>query len=90
MDIKVFQEKLREITDAAKMQKEEFTRERIQQFFGGEKLEDAQIEKIQAYLRAQGAGAVEIREEEIQIPEERPAALSPDEQQYLRDYEESL
>ena len=48
MDVKVFQEKLREITFAAKAEKREFSREKIQQFFQGEELEESQIDKIEA------------------------------------------
>ena len=91
MDVKVFQEKLREITFAAKAEKREFSREKIQQFFQGEELEESQIDKIEAYLKAQTASSGEIQAEEcpaaVQV---KMAPLSMDEQRYLKDYEESL
>ena len=90
MDMKVFQEKLREITSAAKAEKREFSREKIQQFFQGEELEESQIDKIQAYLKAQTASSGEIQAEESPAVQVKAVPLSADEQRYLEDYEKSL
>lgn len=90
MDVKVFQEKLREIISAAKVEKREFSREKIQQFFQGEELEESQIDKIQAYLKAQTASSGEIQAEESPAVQAKTVPLSADEQRYLEDYEENL
>lgn len=86
MDVKAFQEKLRQISALAKEQNQEITMEQIRNFFPEGELEESQLEKIQAYLRLQDIQTGDSSGKKEEKAEVQAVPLTAEEEIYLREY----
>lgn len=90
-DIQAFQERLSDVLTLARTNGKKITREGIDYFFAEEGLSPEQMENVYEYLKLQG---ISIDGDTMPAPsrEEPQEAipLSPEEEEYVRIYEESL
>lgn len=94
MDVKSFQEKLGKIVMAAKEQGNKISLAQIREFMGEDQLDEAQMDKVLAYLKSlnifcEGADTEEEKEAEEEITV-KAEPLSLEEERYLAEYEQSL
>lgn len=101
MEIKEFQEKLKETLALAINNEKKIHTDTVKEIFAGNGLTEGQIQKVYEYLAVQGiqvegrkgqtadtmGGAALVREKSAAHGE---SALSPEEQEYLEDYESTL
>ena len=94
MDVVQFQEKLREICELGKQNRNMLTHEQIREHFAGTDLETSQMLKVLQYLKLQGimieGDTVPVETEEVgeMEPESKGTStpLTSEEEAYLKDY----
>lgn len=94
MDVVQFQEKLREICELGKQNRNMLTHEQIREHFAGTDLETSQMLKVLQYLKLQGimiegdTAPVETEEVGETEPESKGTStpLTSEEEAYLKDY----
>lgn len=89
-DIQAFQERLSDVLRLARTNGKKITREGIDYFFAEENLKPEQMENIYEYLKLQG---ISLDGEDAVLPvaeQQEVIPLSPEEEEYVRLYEESL
>lgn len=91
MDVREFQEKLKNMQTLAKGQNNRLTAEQIRQEFAGSDLKHDQLAGVLKYLISQG---ISIEGAEMEEPydkeEKKQIPLTPEEEAYLKEYMESI
>lgn len=95
MDVKKFQDKLTEICDLGAENGNVLKPQQVKECFEGMELEQSQLLKILQYLKLKGITieGVEVQPqkmEETQEPEVTKVALTPEEEEYLKEYLKEL
>lgn len=95
MDIAEFQEKLGEICTLGEKNNKQVTVQQVRDCFEGLELEQAQLLKILQYLKLKGISIEGAREssqkpEETQSAEDNKVPLTPEEEDYFREYMEEI
>lgn len=89
MDVQEFQKKLAEICKIAEEKGNQLGVTEIRDFFQGMDLEQSQLLKVLQYLKIKGVsitGAEVPESDEEKMPERKSIPLTPEEQQYLKEY----
>lgn len=89
-DIQAFQERLRDVLRLARTNGKKITREGIDYFFAEENLKPEQMENIYEYLKLQGISVDGEKAASAAEEQQEVIPLSPEEEEYVRIYEESL